>query len=229
MKAKLELIALILGFVGLFGAVTITALPTWRVSAFIGANLVVMEDLWEGLWMNCWRQGNIKMQCKVYDSLLILPAELQAARGLMVVSIILVVISLLITGSGAQHNKCCGDNTRGKNITLALGGVLFLLSCLITLIPVCWVGFTVISRFYSPLVTDGEKRELGSALFIGWATSGILLIAGILVLVSYSKRASKDEEPYADAHLLAPRNSQKEGSIYLQRTPSSSHKHHEYV
>lgn len=229
MKGKLEIIALVLGFIGLFGAVTTTALPTWKVSAFIGANLVVMEDLWEGLWMNCWRQENIKMQCKVYDSLLILAPELQAARGLMVVSIIIVFISLLITGSGIQQSNCCGDNTRGKNITLALGGIFFLLSCLITLIPVCWVGFTVINRFYNPLITDGQKRELGSALFIGWATSGVLLVTGILILVSYSQRASRDAEPYADAHLLALRESQKDSSIYLHRTPSSSHKHHQYV
>uniref|UniRef100_A0A3B4UG49 Claudin n=1 Tax=Seriola dumerili TaxID=41447 RepID=A0A3B4UG49_SERDU len=221
--------ALVLGFIGLFGTITTTALPTWKVSAFIGANLVVMEDLWEGLWMNCWRQADIKMQCKMYESMLILPPELQASRGLMVVSIILVVISLLITGCGTRQSKCWGDNIKGKNVTLALGGGLYLLSCLTTLIPVSWVGFTVINNFYNPLFSDAQKRELGSALFIGWATSGVLLITGILILFSYSKRASKDEEPYADAHLLAVRESQKEGSVYLQRTPSSFHKHQEYV
>ncbi|XP_071352860.1 claudin-4-like [Trachinotus anak] len=229
MRAKMEILALVLGFIGLFGTITATALPTWRVSAFIGANLVVMEDLWEGLWMNCWRQANIKMQCKLYDSMLILRPELQASRGLMVVSIILVVLSLLITGCGTRVSNCFGDNVKAKNITLALGGGLYLLSCLTTLIPVSWVGFTVISNFYDPLITDGQKRELGSALFIGWATSVVLLITGILVLFSYSKRVSKEEEPYADAYLLALRDSQKEGSVYSQRTPSSLHKHQEYV
>ncbi|CAB1426728.1 unnamed protein product [Pleuronectes platessa] len=230
MRDKLEILALVLGFMGLFGTITITFLPTWRVSAFIGANIVVMEDLWEGLWMNCWRQANIRMQCKVYESVLILPSELQAARALMCLSIIVVAIALLITGCGTRKFTCCGDNTRSKNVTLALGGCLFLLSFLTTIIPVSWVGLTVIQNFYSPLVMEGRKRELGSALFIGWATSGILLITGIIILVSYSKHQAKDEDPYyTGAPLRSLRKPSTAGSAYLKRTPSGSHKHQEYV
>lgn len=229
MRAKLEVLALVLGFIGLFGTVTVTALPMWRVSAFIGANLIVMEEIWEGLWMNCIRQIDIKMQCKVYDSLLILPPELQAARGLMCVSIVLVVISLSVTGCGTKKSNCCADNTKSKNITLALAGSLYLLSFLTTLIPVSWVGSTVIRKFYNPTVIDSQKRELGEALFIGWATSGVLLITGIILLFSYSRRRSKEEEPYNDAYVMAERDVEKEESVYLGRTPSSSHKHQEYV
>ncbi|XP_044059410.1 claudin-4-like [Siniperca chuatsi] len=229
MRAKLEVLALVLGFIGLFGTITVTALPMWRVSAFIGANLIVMEELWEGLWMNCYSQANIKMQCKVYDSLLILPPELQAARGLMCVSIVLVVMSIFITGCPTQKSNLCGDNTNSKNTTLALGGSLYLLSFLTTLIPVSWVGHSVISNFYNPTVLDADKRELGKALFIGWATSGILLITGIILLFNYSKRRSKEEEPYTDAYLIAEMDVQKEESVYLERTPSSFHKHQEYV
>lgn len=229
MRAKLEVLALVLGFIGLFGTITVTALPMWRVSAFIGANLIVMEVLWEGLWMNCFRQANIKMQCKAYDSLLILPPELQAARGLMCVSIVLVFISLVITWCGTQRSKCCDDNIKSKNITLAFAGSLYLLSFLTTLIPVSWVGHTVISNFYNPLVVDSRKRELGEALFIGWATSGVLLITGIIILVSYSKRRSQEEEAYTDAYVMAALSPQKEESVRLERTPSSFHKHQEYV
>lgn len=225
----MEVLALVLGFIGLFGTIAVTALPMWRVSAFIGANLIVMEELWEGLWMNCYRQADIRMQCKVYDSLLILPKELQAARSLMCVSIVLVVISLSVTGCGTQRSNCCGDNIKSKNITLALAGSLYLLSFLTTLIPVSWVGHTVIRNFYNPSVLDAQKRELGEALFIGWATSGILLITGIILLFSYSKRRSKEEELYATAYVMAERSIKKEESVYLERTPSSFHKHQEYV
>lgn len=229
MRAKLEVLALVLGFIGLFGTIAVTALPMWRVSAFIGANIIVMEELWEGLWMNCYRQADIKMQCKVYDSLLILPPELQAARGLMCVSIVLVVISLLVTGCGTKKSNCCGDSMKSKNITLALGGSLYLLSFLTTLIPVSWVGHTVISNFNNPAVLDSQKRELGEALFIGWATSGILLITGIILLFSYSKRRSKEEEPYTEAYLMAVKDINKDESVHLERKPSSFHKHQEYV
>lgn len=226
MKAKLEILSLALGFLGLIGTITATAIPMWKVSAFIGANLIVMEELWEGLWMNCYRQADIKMQCKAYDSLLILPAELQAARGLMCVSIVLVVISLTITVFGTEKSSCCRNNIRSKNITLASGGILFLISCLTTLIPVSWVGHTIIRNFYNPLVVDSQKRELGEALFIGWATSGILLITGIILLFCYSKRRSKEEEIYPDTYVMAPI---RDESVYMEKTPSSFHKNHEYV
>lgn len=228
MRAKLEVLALVLSGIALIGTIVATALPTWKVSAFIGANLIVMEDRWEGLWMNCYKQID-RMQCKVYDSLLILPSELQAARGLMCVSIILVVIALFITACGTKKSSCCDDNVKGKNITLALAGSLFLLSCLTTLIPVSWVGHTIIRNFQNPTLVDAQKHELGSALYIGWATSAILLITGIILLVSFSHRRMKEEEPYTDAYLMAARSVPKEDSVNLERTPSSFHKHHEYV
>ncbi|XP_053729628.1 claudin-17-like [Synchiropus splendidus] len=212
MKAKAEIFALVLGFLGLFGTVLITALPMWRVSAFIGANLIVMEELWEGLWMNCYRQADIRMQCKVYDSLLILPPELQAARGLMCVSILLVVVALSVSGCGTQRSKSCADNMRCKNVTLAVGGSLFLLSFLTTLIPVCWVAHTVIRNFHNPALHDGQKRELGESLFIGWGTAGLLLLTGIILLLCYSKRRSKEGEDEPDYHALATRGLQKVGS-----------------
>lgn len=226
MKAKLEILSLALGFLGLIGTITATAIPMWKVSAFIGANLIVMEELWEGLWMNCYRQADVRMQCKVYDSLLILPAELQAARGLMCVSIVLVVISLIITACATERSNCCRNNIRSKNITLASGGILFLISFLTTLIPVSWVGHTIIRNFYNPLVVDSQKRELGEALFIGWATSGVLLITGIILLFCYSKRRSREEEIYPDTYVIAPI---RDESVYLERTPSSFHKKQEYV
>nr|XP_020501943.1 claudin-17-like [Labrus bergylta] len=229
MTATLEILAMILGFIGLFGTILVTALPMWRVSAFIGANLIVMEELWEGLWMTCYNQENFRMQCKEYDSVLILPTELQAARGLMCVSIVLVALSLSITGCGSRKCNCCGDDTKSKNITLALGGCLFLLSFLTTLIPVSLVGHTVIRKFYNPTTLDSQKRELGDALFIGWATSGILLITGIIVLFSYSKRRSMEEESYPEAYAVAAREGEKEQSVYLQRTLSSSYKHQVYL
>lgn len=226
MKGKLEILSLVLGFLGLIGTITATAIPMWRVSAYIGANLIVMEELWEGLWMTCYRQADIRMQCKVYDSLLILPAELQAARALMCVSIVLVVISLMLTACGTQKSNCCRNNIRSKNITLASSGIVFLISFLTTLIPVSWVGHTTIRNFYNPLVVDSQKRELGEALFIGWATSGVLLITGIILLFCYSKRRSKEEEVYPDTYVMEPI---KDEGVHLERTPSSFHKNHEYV
>ncbi|XP_037534220.1 claudin-8-like [Nematolebias whitei] len=229
MKAKLEVLALVLGFIGLCGTITVTALPTWKVSAFIGANLIVMEELWEGLWMTCYRQIDINMQCKVYDSLLILPAELQAARGLMCASVVLVFVSLVVTVLGIKRTNWCGDNMRSKNMTLAIAGSLYLVSFLTTLIPVSWVGHSIISQFYNVVVHEAQKRELGRALYIGWATSGILLTTGIILLVRYDKRRPEEEQLYNQAYLMEEKNVPKQDTVYHPKTESSLHKQKEYV
>uniref|UniRef100_A0A667XJT7 Claudin n=1 Tax=Myripristis murdjan TaxID=586833 RepID=A0A667XJT7_9TELE len=227
--SKLEVVAIVLGFVGLFGTITVTALPMWRVTAFIGANLIVMEVLWEGLWMNCYRQADIRMQCKVYDSLLILPPELQAGRGLMCASIILAFFALIVSGCGMRITSCCRDNVKGKNVTLAVGGCLFLLACLTTLIPVSWTSHTIIRNFYNPQVQDSQKKELGEALFVGWATGAVLLITGIILLCRFSTRRSKDELHNADTYVMAERESLNEDAVDLDRKPSSFYKEHQYV
>ncbi|KAF7665309.1 hypothetical protein LDENG_00147860 [Lucifuga dentata] len=229
MRAKLEIVALALGFIGLFGAITSTVVPMWRVTAFIGANIIVMEELWEGLWMDCFRQLNIKMQCKVYDSMLSLPPELQAARGLMCLSVILAFISLLVTGCGIQNANCCGGDMKSKNNTLLAGACLFLVSCLTILVPVAWVTHTIIYKFYNPVVLDSEKRELGAALFVGWAASGLLLIAGIILLYTYNIRRSKEEGRYTDVHMRAARTVPMEDTVDLTRRLSGFHKEHQYV
>lgn len=229
MEAKLEILALVLGFIGLFGTIAVTALPTWKVSAFIGANLIVMEELWEGLWMTCYRQINIRMQCKVYDSVLILPAELQAARGLMCVSVALVFISLVVTSFGIKKTNLCGNKMRRKNITLAIGGSLYLISFLTTLIPISWVAYSIITLFYNATVIDAQKRELGQALYMGWAISAVLLATGIIVLVRYNKRISDEEQVYSGIYLMEGKNVPNQDSIYQPKTESSVFKQQEYV
>uniref|UniRef100_A0A8C1XSC1 Claudin n=1 Tax=Cyprinus carpio TaxID=7962 RepID=A0A8C1XSC1_CYPCA len=194
MRAKLEILALVLGAVGLVGTIAVTSMPMWKVTAYIGSNLIVMETLWEGLWMACIRQADINMQCKVYDSLLILPADIQAARGLMCASITL------------------------ANVILLVGGCLFVVASLATLLPVSWSTHSIIRDFYNPMVMEAQKREIGQALYVGFATFLLLLIAGVILLCRYGPRHRKDEEekkPYITVE------KDKAGMSMLGRTPSS--------
>jgi len=195
MRAKLEILALVLGFLGLVGTVAVTAMPMWRVTAFIGANIIVMEMLWEGLWMNCIWQADVRTQCKVYDSLLVLSPDLQAARALTVVSVGVAGAALLVAFCGVRATPaCCRGYARAKDAVLAAGGALFLLAAATTLLPVCWTAHTIITDFYNPVVPEARKRELGAALYVGWATAGLLLVAGALLLYRYSARREKEEK-----------------------------------
>uniref|UniRef100_A0A3Q1FRY9 Claudin n=1 Tax=Acanthochromis polyacanthus TaxID=80966 RepID=A0A3Q1FRY9_9TELE len=104
MSMGMEIVGIALGVLGFIIAIVTCALPMWRVSAFIGANIITAQTIWEGLWMNCVIQSTGQMQCKVYDSLLALPQELQASRAMTIISIILGVLGVLISIVGNAFN-----------------------------------------------------------------------------------------------------------------------------
>nr|XP_056714234.1 claudin-8-like [Euleptes europaea] len=182
--AALQITGLILGGIGAVGTFAITGMPQWRVTAFIENNIVVFETIWEGLWMDCIRQADIRMQCKVYDSLLALSPDLQASRGLMCVASVLAFIAFAVAILGMKCTQCTGKDDRVKGYILLAGGIVFIIAGIIVFIPVSWVARNIIRDFYNPVVSVAQKRELGEALYIGW-TSAFCLIAGGAILCCF--------------------------------------------
>ncbi|XP_051870468.1 claudin-8-like [Pristis pectinata] len=183
-SSALQIVGLVLGVIGLVGTCAVTGLPQWRVTAFIGDNLVVFENRWEGLWMNCVRQVNIRMQCKIYDSLLALPPELQASRALMCVAVALQFLTIFLAAAGMKCTRSQFGSERAKSRILIAAGVMFIFGGILVLIPVSWVANAIIRNFYNPLVPNAQKHEIGEALFIGWATAGSLIAAGAILCCS---------------------------------------------
>ncbi|KAJ7313866.1 hypothetical protein JRQ81_005628 [Phrynocephalus forsythii] len=182
-SAGLEILAMSLCIIGWVGSILACALPMWRVSAFIGNNIVVAQIIWEGLWMNCVVQSTGQMQCKIYDSMLALSQDVQAARALMVVSVILAILALFVGITGAKCTNCVEDEGAKARIVIT-SGALFITSGLLTLIPVCWSANSIIRDFYNPIVVESLKKELGAALYVGWAASALLLLGGSLLCCS---------------------------------------------
>lgn len=173
----LQITGLLLGGVGMVGALAATAMPQWRVSAYLDGNIVVFETIWEGLWMDCISHLGIRLQCKFYDSLLALPPPLEAFRALMCMAVVLSVLSFLAAIVGVKYSQ------RGKqamSIFILVAGVAFLLTGTLVLIPVSWTGAAIVRDFYDPAVPVPLKRELGAALYVGWGSSALLLAAGAM-------------------------------------------------
>ncbi|XP_020861367.1 claudin-3 [Phascolarctos cinereus] len=203
MSMGLEIAGVSLAVLGWMGTILCCALPMWRVTAFIGTSIVTAQTIWEGLWMNCVVQSTGQMQCKVYDSLLALPQDLQAARAMIIVAILLAAFGLLAAMVGAQCTNCVQDDTAKAKITI-VAGVVFLLAGLLTLIPVSWSANTIIREFYSSLVPESQKRELGAALYVGWAASVLQLLGGAILCSSCPPK----EKKYTPSKILysAPRS-----------------------
>ncbi|XP_061538149.1 uncharacterized protein LOC133405311 [Phycodurus eques] len=183
MSVGLELLGISLCILGWIIGIVACALPMWRVTAFIGSNIVTAQIIWEGLWMTCVVQSTGQMQCKVYDSMLALSQDLQAARALTVISILLAIMAVLIAITGAKCTNCIEEEA-SKAKVMIISGVFFIVSGVMQLIPVSWSANTIIRDFYNPLLTDAQRRELGAALYIGWAAAALLILGGGLLCCS---------------------------------------------
>nr|XP_034994658.1 claudin-4-like [Zootoca vivipara]XP_034994659.1 claudin-4-like [Zootoca vivipara]XP_034994660.1 claudin-4-like [Zootoca vivipara] len=194
----LQVGGLVLSVLGFLGTILACAMPMWKVTAFIGSNIIVAQVFWEGLWMNCVYESTGQMQCKVYDSLLDLPADLQAARALVVVSIAISALALLVAITGAECTRCVEDpEAKGRVSAVAGGG--FILAGLALLVPISWSASAIVSNFYNPLVPEALKRELGISLYVGWAASALLVFGGAMLCCHCPQKGST--KPYPGCEL----------------------------
>ena len=176
----LQILGIALGLIGVIGAIVTCAIPMWRVTAFIGQNIVTAQTTNEGIWMTCVMQSTGQMQCKVYDSMLALSSDLQAARALMIISILVGVMAILLAVAGGKCTNCVEDEATKSKVAIA-AGVMFIISGILCLVPVCWTASTVVREFYNPMVNSSQKKELGAALFIGWGASALLILGGAML------------------------------------------------
>ncbi|XP_004550248.1 claudin-4-like [Maylandia zebra] len=179
----LQILGVLLAFFGWLGAIITCGLPMWRVTAFVGANIVTAQVIWEGLWMSCVVQSTGQMQCKMYDSMLALPQDLQTARAMVIISVIVGIFGILMAVIGGKCTNCMEDDV-AKAKTCIVAGVIFIITALLILIPVSWSAHAVISDFYNPLLVEAQRRELGSSLYIGWCSAAVLLMGGGLLCSS---------------------------------------------
>ncbi|XP_012303064.1 claudin-17 [Aotus nancymaae] len=217
----LQIAGLVLGFLGMVGTLATTLLPQWRVSAFVGSNIIVFERLWEGLWMNCIRQARVRLQCKFYNSLLALPPALETARALMCLAVALSLIALLIGICGMKQVQCTGSSERAKAYLLGTSGVLFILTGIFVLIPVSWTANIIIRDFYNPAIHIGQKRELGAALFLGWTSAAVLFIGGGLLCGFCCCNRKKQRQRYPVPGYCVPHTDKRRNMAVLSKTSTS--------
>ncbi|XP_037681512.1 claudin-8 isoform X2 [Choloepus didactylus] len=221
----LQIAGLVLGGVGMVGTVAVTVMPQWRVSAFIESNIVVFENLWEGLWMNCMRHANIRMQCKIYDSLLALPPDLQASRGLMCAASVLSLLAFLTAVLGMKCTRCIGEDEKVKAYILLTSGIIFIVTGFVVLIPVSWVANSIIRDFYNPVVNVAQKRELGDALYIGWTTALVLIVGGAL----FCCVICCDEKSSGSYRYSIPSHRTTQKSYHMEKKSPSVYSKSQYV
>lgn len=172
----LQMLGSILALIGYIGVIIVCGLPMWRVTAFIGTNIVTAQIFWEGIWMNCVVQSTGQMQCKVYDSMLALTSDLQAARALMVIALVVGIAGICMAFTAGKCTNLIAEG-KGKARAAVAAGVILIITGILCLIPVSWTASSIMRDFYNPSLVDAQRRELGASLYIGWG-AGLLLVLG---------------------------------------------------
>ncbi|XP_071353293.1 claudin-4 [Trachinotus anak] len=188
-SAGVEILGMILAVAGWLGVMVACGLPMWRVAAYIGQNIVISQVIWEGLWMNCSVQSTGQMHCKVHDSMLGLPVDLQVARALVIVSMVLCIVGIGLSVAGAKCTNCSRDVSSKPRLVVA-AGVTFVVAGLLLLVAVSWTAHAIVLGFYDPLLEETGKREFGNALYFGWAASCLLILGGVLLCCSCPSKSS---------------------------------------
>ncbi|XP_053085971.1 claudin-4 [Pangasianodon hypophthalmus] len=176
----LQVLGFLVSIAGWVGGALVCATPFWRVSAFVGDELVVSEVLWEGLWMTCLSQLG-RIQCKVYDSALALSGSTQFCRVMVILSLLLGLFALPLGAIGMKCTHCLEGARDAKARLVRTAGAIFMAAGVAFFMPVFWTTFAVIRDFYDPNVAPPLKRELGPALYLGGGVAFMMLVGGVML------------------------------------------------
>ncbi|RVE64024.1 hypothetical protein OJAV_G00141890 [Oryzias javanicus] len=180
-----HIVAVFLVIIGFLGTILICALPMWKVTPFVGVNIITAQIYWEGLWMNCVLESTGHMQCKAYDSILALAQYLQGCRALVCASIAVSVLAIGLTVVGGRLTNFFDYDRRTKSNIGVAGGAVFIAAGILCIIPVSWAASIIITGFYSPTAIDAMRGELGASIYVGWVSGALLVIGGGILCGTY--------------------------------------------
>ncbi|XP_030609711.1 claudin-10-like [Archocentrus centrarchus] len=157
-----------------------STLPTeyWSLSE-VGSKVLTTSNYYSNLWMDCVSDTTGVSDCNYYDSLLTLPAFLQACRALAVCAVITGFFGSVLTLIGMKCTKIGGTDIINTRVTFS-GAVTYLASGGCGIITYSWWANRVINEFKDPNF-KAQKFELGAAIFIGWGGSVLLICAGAVL------------------------------------------------
>ncbi|XP_061550919.1 claudin-1 [Phycodurus eques] len=189
-NAGIQLLGFSLGFLGFIGSIASTVMVEWKASSYAGDNIITAQALYEGLWKSCASQSTGQVQCKVYDSLLQLPAIVLGTRGLMLSAILLSLIAILLATVGMKCTTCLADQPEQKDKVALTGGIILIIAGLFGLVGTSWYAHRIAQDFYNPFTPTNSKYEFGSALFVGWGAAILIMIGGGFMCCNCPKKGS---------------------------------------
>ncbi|XP_078419583.1 claudin-15-like [Cetorhinus maximus] len=197
MAAALEVVGFLMGLAGWMLTGSTLANNYWKISTVYGS-VITSSRLYENLWKSCAQDSTGVFNCRMFQTMLGLSSYIQACRALMIIAIILGVIASLISLFGLKCTNIGSMDEKAKGKISLSGGLLFILSGICGIVPVSWYAYNITMDFYNPIY-GGTKYELGSALYIGWAGSALLILGGAFLCCSCKRDTQQSGYKYSSA------------------------------
>ncbi|XP_059200964.1 claudin 15-like a [Centropristis striata] len=159
----------------------------WKLSTVSGS-VIISQRQFENLWHSCAENSAGIAECRDFESLLALPAHIQACRALMIISLLLGLGSMIVSLLGLKCIKIGSATDQTKAKVAVTGGILSMLAGLCCMIAVSWYAYRVVEDFHNPFF-GGVKFELSTGLYMGWGGASLAMLGGAF-LCSACKRAS---------------------------------------
>ncbi|KAM9384257.1 claudin-19 isoform 2-T2 [Pholidichthys leucotaenia] len=163
----LQLLGFLVSLTGAAATVAATFMVEWKKRA------QASHRIYEGLWMTC--SGNDRTTCEMYESVIKLPPEIQAARAVLLLSLFISALALIVSTVGMKCTRFMEGMPEGKATTAVVGGIMFMVSGLLTIIITSWFVSKVVQT--SQNAHHLESYEFGKAVFVSWA-GGLLTMTG---------------------------------------------------
>ncbi|XP_054907765.1 claudin-9-like [Poeciliopsis prolifica] len=156
-----QLVFVVLGAIGLMGAIICCALPEWIVGHSEDMEVHI------GLWKVCPKHSSGLQICgtrNTYES-----SEFHAFRALTVISCMLGVLSLLLMFFGSDFTPYV-QNQDNKSKMILAAGVGLMLAGLLLITPVSWISYDFRNGI--------EGIKLGASVYIGFLSGLMLMLIG---------------------------------------------------
>ncbi|XP_071344014.1 claudin-19 [Trachinotus anak] len=195
-SSGMQLLGFFLSLFGLAATVAATFMVEWKQMQQGSTHY-----FYEGLWMRC--SGSDRLTCELHDSLLKLPAEVQATRAVMLLSIFLSTVALMVSTVGMKCTRFMDGKAESKSTTAMIGGIIFVVSGLLTLAITSWYVKMIVQTFHQ--TNQLQSSEFGKAVFVSWAGGLLTTVGGIFLSCRRCSR-SESSESISSNHLLSTTN-----------------------
>ncbi|XP_056132876.1 claudin-1-like [Lampris incognitus] len=172
-SSEMQLLGFLLSLAGLGATAVAACMVEWR-RFDEGSGL--LQQTYEGLWMTCTGQIGGRMTCESYESLFKLPIEIQATRSVMLLSIFLSGVALMASTAGMKCTRFMDGNDRTKATVAMVGGIIFMISGVLTLAITSWYVQQIIQSFFGS--RHLTRYEFGNAVFVSWGGAVSTLVGG---------------------------------------------------